>query len=202
MIFVNFKGAPLDLLIQDIKSVQDESSLKIIPVVNNLDIYPVRKTYNGELWIRYIETNTDFELKIDGTFLNHSDNRYQDWSKLSQAVSDCRNFGIKTMVFAGSREEIAKICEMKPDFVAYEPPELIGSQDKSVATESPDIIKKASEICKGFNIPLIVGAGIHSKEDVKKSLEMGAVGIAVSSFVVSSENPKKALMELVEGFEK
>ena len=34
---------------------------------------------------------------------------------------------------------------------------------------------------------LIVGAGIHSRDDVKKSLELGATGIAVAKDILKAE---------------
>ena len=49
-------------------------------------------------------------------------------------------------------------------------------------------------------IPLIVGAGINSAADVKKSLELGAVGVAVATDVVKATNPRGELIDLTEGF--
>ena len=60
--------------------------------------------------------------------------------------------------------------------------------------------KAAVETAKTHNLPLIVGAGIHSRDDVKKSLELGATGIAVAKDILKAENPKKELLDLVEGF--
>jgi thiamine monophosphate synthase len=37
-------------------------------------------------------------------------------------------------------------------------------------------------------------------EDVKKSLELGAVGVAVATAVVKATDPKAKLLELTEGF--
>jgi len=45
-----------------------------------------------------------------------------------------------------------------------------------------------------------VGAGIHELTDVKKSMELGAVGVAVATDIVKAVDPKKELLDLVEGF--
>ncbi len=89
---------------------------------------------------------------------------------------------------------------LKPTYVAYEPPELIGSKTTSVARAKPEVIAKAVKLSKEKRIPLVVGAGISSMEDVKKSLELGAVGVGVASDVVKAKNPKKELLDLTEGF--
>ena len=93
-----------------------------------------------------------------------------------------------------------KITSLNPDFISYEPPELIGNKDTSVATAKADVIAQAVEISKKSGIPLIVGAGVHSALDVKKCLSLGAVGIAVASDVMNALDPKKELLDLTEGF--
>jgi triosephosphate isomerase len=63
------------------------------------------------------------------------------------------------------------------------------------------MIAKAADIAREKGLPLIVGAGVHSMEDVKKSLELGAVGVAVATDIVKAQDPKKELMDLVSGFQ-
>ncbi|KKR70842.1 MAG: Triosephosphate isomerase, partial [Candidatus Woesebacteria bacterium GW2011_GWA2_40_7b] len=84
--------------------------------------------------------------------------------------------------------------------VSYEPPEFIGSVTTSVAEAKPEIVSQAAGIARSFGLPLIVGAGIHSMDDVRKSLELGAVGVAVATDIVKAEDPKKELLDLTEGF--
>jgi triosephosphate isomerase len=67
-----------------------------------------------------------------------------------------------------------------------------------VASEKPEIIKKIVE--KYPKIPILVGAGIHSKEDVKVSLKLGAKGILISSFIIKAKDPEKALNEIASAF--
>ena len=51
-------------------------------------------------------------------------------------------------------------------------------------------------------VPILVGAGIHSAEDVKVSLKLGAKGILISSYIVKSKNPEEKLTELAKCFMK
>ena len=104
------------------------------------------------------------------------------------------------MVFAANLAELDKVAELKPTFVAYEPPELVGSKTTSVAEAKPEVIAKAVEITKNHDLPLIVGAGIKSADDVRKSLELGAVGVAVASDIVAAKDPKKEILDLTEGY--
>jgi len=218
MIFVNFKtyesgtGGRALLLSKIIEEVSKETGVKIIPVVQSSDIKEIVSTVSVEVWTQKVDPvefgahtgsiipEAVFEDGAIGTFLNHSENRLNDFESLAKAHDRAKEVGLKTLIFAKDLEELTKVSSLKPDYISYEPPELIGSTDISVATAKPEIIQKASEISKQAGIPLIVGAGVHSFEDVKKCLELGAVGIAVASDVMNAEDPRKELSDLVDGF--
>jgi len=44
---------------------------------------------------------------------------------------------------------------------------------------------------------VLCGAGVKTGKDVKRALELGAVGVLLASGVVKSKDPKKALQDLV-----
>lgn len=218
MIFVNLKtyeagtGQNALSLVNLIEDVSTQSQVKIIPVVQALDVRETVANTSLEVWIQNVDpvefgANTGsilpeatLEDGAVGTFLNHSEKRLNDWEKLESLVTRCKVLGLKTLVFANNLEEVEGVSRMQPNFVSYEPGELVGNQSISVATAKPDIISQAVAITKSFSIPLIVGAGIHSGEDVKTSLSLGATGIAVASYVVESTDPRMALEKLAEGF--
>src|SRR4030042_2045269 len=95
-------------------------------------------------------------------------------------------------------EEGQAILEARPGFLAYEPPEFIGNRTNSVASVKPEVIKDFTKAIKG--IPVLVGAGIHSQQDVKTALELGAKGILVATDVVLAKKPEKELLDLAGGF--
>jgi isopentenyl diphosphate isomerase/L-lactate dehydrogenase-like FMN-dependent dehydrogenase len=66
-----------------------------------------------------------------------------------------------------------------------------------VATR-PESIKKAVEL--SGKIPLMVGAGVKSKEDVLVSLKMGAKAVGLASNFVLSDYPRKVLEDIASGF--
>ena len=92
------------------------------------------------------------------------------------------------------------VIKFRPDFVSYEPPELVGSKTTSVAISKKEVVKDAVEIANSIGIPLIVGAGIKSSEDVRVSVELGASGVLVASDIVAANNPIKELKDIIEGF--
>ena len=54
-----------------------------------------------------------------------------------------------------------------------------------------------SKISKKLKMKFLVGAGIHTKEDVKVAMKLGAAGIAISSAITKAKNPGKKLKELI-----
>lgn len=218
MIFVNFKtfeessGKAAIGLVHLIEEVASQSQLKIIPVVQAADIKEAVTSSKLEVWAQKVDP-VEFgahtgsvipEAVVDdgavGTFLNHSEAKFENFEDLKAAHMRATQVGLKTLIFAADIEELKKVLELKPTFVSYEPPELIGNATTSVSQAKPEIVKEAAEVAKTFGVPLIVGAGIHNMEDVKKSLELGAVGVAVASGIIKAEDQKKALQNLVEGF--
>ena len=218
MIFVNFKtyeqgsGQKAIALTKILEEVAHETQVKIVPVVQIIDAELVVGSTRLEVWIQHIDPvsygpYTGWTLPeeatrvgIRGVFLNHSEHKFTDLADLTKAVERCREVDLKTMVFAGDLSELQSVLDLKPTLAAYEPPELVGSTETSVARSEAETIAKASVLAKDAGIPLIVGAGISSKEDVKKSLELGAVGVAVATDVVKAEDPRAEILDLTEGF--
>ncbi len=132
-----------------------------------------------------------------GTLLNHSERRI-DPEILKDSVACAQKSSLIRVVCAENPDEIEQFAEFDPDFLAFEPPELIGSTTASVSTENPESI--AESVKKSRNIPVLVGAGINSVEDVKVALKLGASGFLVATAVVKAKDPEKALREFVSGF--
>ncbi|MFZ5954883.1 MAG: triose-phosphate isomerase [Nanoarchaeota archaeon] len=130
----------------------------------------------------------------DGTFLNHSEHRL-DFKVLEKTIDRCKKIKLKTAVFAKNLNEAKKIEKLKPDLLIIEPPELIAG-NVSVSDSRPELIKN---IAKSLKTNFLVGAGIHSNQDLKVALKLGASGIALSSAIMTSKNPEKILKELIYG---
>ena len=218
MIFVNFKtyeqgtGVAALSLVRILEEVAHETQIKVIPVVQASDIKEIVQISTLEIWTQHIDfveygahtgailPEAVVEDGATGTFLNHSEHKFPDFENLRKANQRAKDVGLKTLVFAGDLGELKKVVELKPTYVAYEPPELVGSKTTSVAQEKPEIISQAVEISREQELPLIVGAGIKSAQDVRISLEQGATGVAVASDIVTAKEPKKEVLDLMQGF--
>jgi len=218
MIFVNFKayaegtGEKALALGKIIAEVAASTQIKIIPVVSATDIRELTQAINCEVWAQTISPEefgahtgailpeAVFEDGARGTFLNHSENRFTNFAQLELAVKRAKEVGLKTLIFAVDLAELSNILPLKPDYVSYEPPEFIGNPTVSVASAQPEIISQAVEIAKTVGIPLIVGAGIHSEQDIRTSLQLGAAGVAVARDIVTAPDPRVELIDLTEGF--
>ncbi|MEK7188755.1 MAG: triose-phosphate isomerase [Patescibacteria group bacterium] len=218
MIFINFKtyeqgsGPKAITITKILEEVARETQVKIVPVVQIIDAEAVINSTTLEVWVQHVDPisygpYTGWTLPeelvrigIRGVFLNHSEHKFENWDDLVKAVARCKEVDLKTLVFAEDLKNFKKILSLGSTYVAYEPPELVGSVETSVSVEHADVVAQAAQLAKNRGIPLIVGAGIHSKDDVKKSLELGAVGVAVATDVVRAQDPKKELLDLVEGF--
>ncbi|MEM4282555.1 MAG: triose-phosphate isomerase [Candidatus Woesearchaeota archaeon] len=132
-----------------------------------------------------------------GTFLNHSEKRMA-FKELTIANMFAKKAGLQTIIFAASPAKAVKAASLKPrpDFIAIEPPELIGGK-RAVSQAKPEVITATTQ--RITNIPIICGAGIKTAEDVRKAIKLGAVGVAVASGVVLSKSPEGALRELALG---
>ncbi|OGM05391.1 hypothetical protein A2125_02120 [Candidatus Woesebacteria bacterium GWB1_43_5] len=218
MIFVNFKtyeggtGENAISLVRILETVSAESGIKIIPVVQSTDVREITALTKLPVWGQNIDPaeygahtgSTLAEALVEdgaeGTFLNHSEHKFNTQDMLKKAVERAKEAGLKTLVFATDLSELRLILRLKPTYVAYEPSELVGSKTTSVSESKPEVIKEAVEIAKKHNLPLIVGAGIKSSKDIKTALSLGATGFAVASAIVEADDPKTELLKLVEGY--
>lgn len=131
-----------------------------------------------------------------GTLLNHSERRLER-AVLAASIKRAKEAGLEVIVCAQTPEEGASFLEFEPDFIAVEPPELIGDPNISVATARPEIIENAARLIGSDR--LIVGAGVKNAEDVRISMKLGARGVLFASAIVRADDPKALLLDLVSG---
>ncbi len=138
------------------------------------------------------------EVNVRGSLLNHSE-KPLSIKDIEKSVLKLKEYDMISIVCAKNNIDAKKIASMKlvkPNFIAIEPPELIGSEI-SVSTAKPDIISKGVKACNG--IPLLMGAGVKSNEDMKIAIGLGARGVLLSSHFVLSSDPEKFLLDMIKG---
>lgn len=134
-----------------------------------------------------------------GTLVSHSEN-YLTLEDTLNTIEHSQHQHLTTCVCVRDNKRLKELKQNNvKGLVALEPPELIGG-DISVTSANPQIISQAVDIVKNSNVELLVGAGIKSKEDVSKAIELGAKGILVASGIIKSPNIEETLKNLLEGF--
>ncbi|HII61746.1 triose-phosphate isomerase [Pyrococcus horikoshii] len=134
-----------------------------------------------------------------GTLLNHSENR-MILADLEAAISRAKEVGLITMVCSNNPAVSAAVAALEPDYVAVEPPELIGT-GIPVSKAKPEVITNTVELVRKVNpkVKVLCGAGISTGEDVRKAIELGTVGVLLASGVTKAKDPEKAIRDLVSG---
>jgi triosephosphate isomerase (TIM) len=179
--------------------------LQMAVAVQAPDIYHISKTVKIPVFAQHIDvveygSHTGSILAEDvkangaiGTLINHSEHRLRK-DIIAKTVAKAKKVGLRTILCAKDAKEGVQLAKLKPDYIAVEPPELIGNPRISVCSARPALIQQCVEQIKGN---ILVGAGVKTGEDVKKALELGAKGVLLASGVMKSSNPKKELKELI-----
>ncbi|MBN1263678.1 MAG: triose-phosphate isomerase [Candidatus Pacebacteria bacterium] len=215
MIFVNFKtyqqgtGAKASKLAEICEKVSKKTGETVILVAQASDIFRLSRAVSLPVWAQDVDeinygSHTGWILPeaikdsgAKGAILNHSEKRRSP-EAVGKIVRRLKDLNLKSLLCCQSIDEGQKLVKFQPDFLAYEPAELIGSCEVSVASAKPETIRNF--VLKFSRLPVVVGAGIHSPEDVKLSLRLGAKGILVATDVVLARNPQKELAELAQAF--
>jgi len=214
VIIVNFKtyaqstGENAVKLAKICERVAKESRREIVAAVQAADIYRVSKAVSIPVFAEHADEceqgqNTGFvtmesvkEAGAVGLLVNHSEHRIAKES-IKAIIEKAKRLGITTVVCAKDPKEAKELDKLNPDFIAVEPPELIGG-DISVSTAKPEVIEESVGVVRGKRV--IVGAGVKTKKDVEVAAKFGSIGILVASGVVKAKEPEKELKGLAEGF--
>ncbi|MGH1567196.1 MAG: triose-phosphate isomerase [Nitrosopumilus sp.] len=136
--------------------------------------------------------------KVKGSLINHSEHRIPS-KEIEKLVLKLKELKMISIVCVKDVAESKKYAKLNPDYIAIEPPELIGS-GKAVSKEKPELITKAAEAVKSAknNTKLLCGAGIVSGEDVAKAIELGSKGILVASGIIKAKDWNNIMSEFAK----
>ncbi|MEK0351486.1 MAG: triose-phosphate isomerase [Nitrosopumilus sp.] len=136
--------------------------------------------------------------KVSGSLINHSEHRISS-KEIAKLVSKLKKLKMISVLCVKNVSEARKYARLNPNYIAIEPPELIGS-GKAVSKEKPGLIIKAADAVKSAknNTKLLCGAGIVSGEDVAKAIELGSKGILVASGIIKAKDWNKVITEFAK----
>lgn len=139
------------------------------------------------------------DIGVRGVIINHSEHPV-DLKTMARIIEISREMGLETVVCSDS-VLLARIIATyySPTAIALEPPELIGS-GIAISRARPEIIVKGVNAIRSISkeIVILAGAGISSKEDAYRAIELGSEGILVASAIMLSSSPDKAISEMAE----
>jgi len=139
------------------------------------------------------------EVGCAGTLINHSEYRIPA-DDVKALVERCKALGLTTIVCTKDAEESKAYAQFQPDFIAVEPPELIGG-DISVTSAKPEVVSDSVQQVKNVapDVKVLCGAGVKNGRDVAKAIELGAEGVLLASGVVKAADQRAVLEDLVGG---
>jgi len=178
----------------DIASIADTVS---IPVFSQ-HIDPISPgSFTGHILLESVK-----EAGAVGTLINHSERRLK-LCAIEAIVTKTRESGLVSVVCTNNAAVSAAAAALKPDMIAVEPPELIGT-GIPVSKSKPEVVSGTVELVKRINpdVVTLCGAGITRGEDVTAALRLGTEGFLVASGIVKAKDPRKILLEFTEAITK
>jgi len=190
-----------------VKKVAQKTKVPIIPIAQAVDIYRLVREVGLEVWAQHVDPidpdrhfgwTSPYSVKLagaTGVVINHAE-RQVPFDQIKTIHQKCRHYHLKTLIIVDTVALFKKALTLKPDLLSFEDPKLIGGTVSIVSQKSTDIAK----VVKFTSIPVLVGAGIRSGQDISQARSLGAAGVILASAVVKARNPETALLDLCSGF--
>lgn len=133
-----------------------------------------------------------------GSIVNHSERRLL-LADIGAVLKRLREVGLISLLCTDTVETTMAGAALRPDILAVEPPELIGT-GIPVSKAKPEVVTGAVEAVRRINpsVHILCGAGISTGDDVAKAIELGTEGVLLASAYVKAKDPKKLLAEMAE----
>ncbi len=213
MLVINFKtyesgtGPRAVELARICNDLSKSTGKKIVIAVQPFDLKEISSIVDIPVFAQHLDpitpgANTGWLLPeaaklagASGTLINHSE-RKLSLNEIEKVINRCKELNLTTIVCAATPEEAEKIDDFHPDYIAVEPPELIGT-GIPVSKARPEVITSTLERVK---TPVLCGAGITNGDDVRRAVELGAVGVLVASAIVKSTNPREKIIDMLNAF--
>lgn len=196
-------------LAKDLESASSESGIPMMAAPQAVDIYRIKQETSIPLFAQNIDPITPgghtghdliqafMDSGISGSLVNHSEKRMK-LADIDEVVKLLGKNNLTSCVCSNNIETSKAIATLNPDYVAVEPPELIGS-GIPVSQAQPEVVEDTVKEVKAINsdVKVLCGAGISTGDDMKAAVDLGAEGVLLASGIIKSSNPKEALLDLV-----
>jgi triosephosphate isomerase len=211
LIVINFKtyaestGVNAVRLATAASKVAEDSGVTMVVVPQTADIFQVAHTVDILVYAQHIDGiqfgghtgHTLAEALVEagarGTLINHSERRLE-LAEIDASNQAAKRADLSTIICTNNVATTKAAASLSPDFVAIEPPELIGS-GIPVSKVNPEVVTGAVDAATGVKV--LCGAGISKGEDVKAAIDLGTQGVLLASGVTKAADPEAALRGLV-----
>ena len=188
---------------------QIETDARMIAVVSAFDLSAVVSAApNLEIWTQHLDPinfgsntgwlhpETAIQRGAKGTLINHAEHKVS--IEHIAMLLDNAPEGFTICACAADIDEARALSALQPDYVAVEPPELIGGEI-SVTTADPEIVSGTARAIREISedVGILCGAGVKNGQDVLKAIELGTSGVLLASGVTKVKDAVAALNDLV-----
>ena len=213
LIVVNFKtyqeahgvaAEELAVIMQDLVT-----NARMVAVVSAFDLSSVVSAApNLEVWTQHLDpinfgSNTGWlhpETAVlrgaKGTLINHAEHKVsiEHIAMLLDSVPE----DFTVCACAADIDEARALSALEPNYVAVEPPELIGGEI-SVTTADPEIVSGTAAAIREISdsVGILCGAGVKNGDDVSTAINLGTSGVLLASGVTKVNDPRSALNDLI-----
>ncbi len=220
MVLVNFKtytegtGEKAFELAKACEKVSSEANVCVGVAPQFVDIAPIVKAVSIPVLSQHVDPfpagsftghvlpESVKEAGAVGTLVNHSERRLK-LADIDAILTRVRENGMASVVCSNNAAVSVAVAALKPDAIAVEPPELIGT-GIPVSKAKPEVVSDTVELVRRVNrdVVILCGAGITRGDDVAAALRLGTEGVLVASGIVKAKDPYAALMEFAEAMQK
>jgi triosephosphate isomerase len=216
MIIVNFKtyseatGPKALQLARSVERVHKETRISTAVAPQLADIRAIAEAVEIPVFAQHIDpiepggftghilAESVKEAGAIGTLINHSEKQLK-LSEIDTIVELARKKELLSLVCANNPAISAAVAALKPDILAIEPPELIGT-GIPVSKAKPEVITDTIKLVREINskVTILCGAGISHGEDVAAAQKLGTQGVLVASGIVKAKDPYTILREFAD----
>ena len=131
-----------------------------------------------------------------GTLINHSEHRLK-LADIDICITRAKELELDHIVCSNNIDTSKAIAAFSPNFIAVEPPELIGG-DISVTSADPGIVSGSVDAVRKIDkkVKVLCGAGVKNGKDVAKAIELGSDGVLLASGIVKAKEKEKVIRDL------
>lgn len=192
-----------------VQEASEETGINMAIAPQAVDLYPIINQVDIPVYSQHMDAITPGghtgstlpeaikETGATGSLINHSEQRLTI-ADIETVVEKTKELELTSVLCTNNVQTSVAAATFNPDYIAIEPPELIGT-GIPVSQANPEIVENTVNQIHNINkeTKVLCGAGITTGEDMKAALELGTHGVLLASGIIKAEDQKQALLDLV-----